>query len=522
MNKMKRVLVFLLLMNLITYAQEKQKLFGSVSFKSSQYVYIKFNSTEGINSDDTLYNLKDFPVGIVKFKSSTSVAAKSLRNLEIGDTVFAIVIASPKSSRDISTSDTVSFISKDSIVKAQTDIPQDFRKYYSLRMSFQSYGDIKNYRSTNRLRYSFNYSSEKFFLDNLNFNTYFILTTNKNLSTSRGELKNYLKIYELSFDYTFQENHNFRFGRSLNPNLFSIGSIDGIQYSYKLRQNKFGVFLGTRPDYFTYWFSGKLIQGGAFIYRVDSISNKSIENTIAFVEQTNRFKTDRRFVYFQHRNDLFPNSYFFFSSEFDFFLVNKGNISKKFNLTSLNALLSVRPFKQLNFNISYDSRKNIYYIESFKNSIDTLFENALRQGFRISAFIRPINLLYINLQYGRRETSQSQKSSNNYGATVGFNYLPIIYTSLSFGFNKIQTPFITGINYSSYFSKNLFNDLIINANFRLYEFRQNSTNRLFIDRFIEFGLYANIFSNLSLSLTFEQKLNNEKSGYLMLDLTNRF
>ncbi|MGB9663675.1 MAG: hypothetical protein ACPL25_01980 [Ignavibacteria bacterium] len=519
---MKRVLVFLLFINLMIYAQEKQKLLGIVSFKSSQYIYIKFSSTEGINSDDTLYNPKDFPVGLVKFKSSTSVAAKSLKNLEVGDTVFAIIIVSPKSSQDISISDTVSFITKDSIVKVKTDISQDFRRYYSLRMSLQSYGDLKNYSSTNRLRYSFNYTSEKFFVDNLNFSTYFILTTHKNLSTPKGELKNYIKIYELSFNYIFQENHNIRFGRSLNPDLFSTGSIDGIQYSYKFRQNKFGIFLGSRPDYFTYWFNGKLVQGGILLSRVDSISNKSIENTIAFVEQTNQLKTDRRFIYFQHRNDLFPNSYFFFSTEFDFFLINKGNISKKINLTSLNALLTVRPFRQLNFNISYDSRKNVYYIESFKNTIDTLFEKALRQGLRISAFIRPINFLLINLQFGTRETPKDQSASNNYGATVGFNYLPIIYSSLSFGFNKIQTPFITGTNYSSYFSKNLFNDLTLTLNFRLYEFRQISTNRLFIDRFIEFGSYLNIFRNLSLSFTFEQKLNNEKSTYLMLDLTNRF
>ncbi len=519
---MKKVFAFLLLINLILPAQEKQKLIGIVTFKSSQYVYLKFNSTEKINSEDTLYNDKNLPVGLVKFKSSSSVAAKPIINLEIGDTVFAFITSIDKNAEEKSLSDSIPIISKDSVVKINAVISENYKKYYNLRMSIQSYGDLNNFNSTNRLRYSFTYSSEKFFWDNLNFNSYFIITTNKNLSSSNNDLKNLLKIYELSFDYTFNENHNIKFGRSLNQNIFSIGSIDGIQYSYKLNQNQFGIFVGSRPDYFTYWFNGELAQGGVFISRVDSFWSKAVENTIAFIEQTNQFKTDRRFIYFQHQNDLFPFSYFFFSSEFDFFLVNKGNVSKKVNLTSLNALLSFRPFRQLNLSISYDTRKNVYYIESFKNSIDTLFENALRQGFRISAFIRPINLFFINLQFGTRETRQDQKASNNYGATIGFNYLPIIYSSLSFGFNKIQNSFITGTNYSSYFSKNLFDDLMINLNFRLYEFRQNSTKRLFIDRFLEFGAYANIFRNLSFSITFEQKLNSDKSKFLMLDLTNRF
>lgn len=522
MTNMNKVFAFLLLINLILLAQEKQKLMGIVTFKSSQYVYLKFNSTEKINPDDTLYNGKKLPVGVVKFKSSTSIAAKQIANLEIGDTVFAFVTFIVKNSEEKTLSDTISFVSKDSVVKINSDISESYKKYYDLRMSVQSYGDLNNYNSTNRLRYSLNYSTEKFFWDNLNFNSYFIITTNKSFSSSNKDLKNFLKIYELSFDYTFNENHNIKFGRSLNSNIFSLGSIDGIQYSYKLDQNKIGIFIGSRPDYSTYWFNIKLAQVGTFISRYDSIGTKSVENTVAFIEQTNQLKTDRRFIYFQHRNDIIPLTHFFFSSEFDFFLINKGTISKKVNLTSLNALLTFRPLRQINFNVSYDSRKNIYYMESFKNSIDTLFENTMRQGLRISAFIKPINLFFINFLYGKRETPRDQKASNNYGVTIGFNYLPIIYSSLSFGFNKIQTPFITGTNYSSYFSKNIFDDLMININFRLYQFRQNSTNRLFIDRFIEFGTYANIFRNLSLSLTFEQKLNSDKSRYLMLDLTNRF
>ncbi|MCR4417088.1 MAG: hypothetical protein NUV92_05025 [Ignavibacteria bacterium] len=519
---MKKFIILIFLICVALDAQDKSKIFGVITFKSSQFEYIKFSTTEGINIDDTLYDLKGSIAAIVKFKSSTSIAAKPLNNLQIGDTIFAFINL-PVQLENIEKIDTTSNFGIDSVGILTTDNKLKSTKNYNLRMSIQSYGDLTNYNSTNRLRYSLNSSVENIFTNNLNFNSYFIVTTNRGSNTLNSrDVKNFLKIYELSFDYTFSENHNLIFGRSINPNIISLGSIDGIQYSYKFNQNRAGLFLGSRPDYFSYWFNINLFQGGLFFSRVDSFGTRTIDNSIAFIEQTNHLKSDRRFIYFQHRNDLLPNTYFFFSTEFDFFLVNKGMISKKFNLTSINALLTIRPIRQINFNISYDSRKNIYYLESFKNSIDTLFENVLRHGLRLSAFIRPFNLFFINLYFGTRETSRDLKASNNYGSTIGFNYLPIIYSSISFGFNRIQTPFVTGTNYSSYFSKNIFNDLMVNLNFRLYEFRQNITQRLFIDRFLELGLYANIFRNLSLSLTIEQKLNNEKSKFLMFDITNRF
>jgi len=519
---MKVILLFLIFIHVMLNAQIRTKLSGVVSFKSSQYAYIKFNSTEGINLEDTLYNFKDSIVAIVKFMSSLSVAAKPLTKLEVGDSVYAIINLLSDEIGKITVTDTTAIFINQNFIPLKIEQHTKTPKGYNLRMTLQSFGDLNDFNKTNRLRYSVNYSSENFILNNLNFKSYFILTTNKNLRTSNKERKNFLKVYEFSFDYSYLENHNFKFGRSLNPNIISLGSIDGIQYSYKIYQTKFGIFIGSRPDYSTYWFNGKLAQAGFFVSREDSIKNKSMENTLAFIEQTNQLKTDRRFIYFQHRNNIFPYSTFFFSSEFDFFLFNKGKVSNKLNLNSLTTLLTMRPLRQLNVSISYDSRKRIYYLESFRNSSDTLFENTLRQGLRMSALIRPLNLVFVNLQFGIRETPLDQKSSLNYGTTLGFNHLPIIKSTLSFGFNKLQSPFIRATNYSSYFSKNFFGDLMVNLNFRLYEFYLNAGNRLFIERFLELGVYANIFRNLTLSVTFEQKLNNEKSKFLMIDITNRF
>lgn len=523
MLKLKLIFVLIAFWGVQIYAQVK--IFGEVTFLSSQYAYIKFNSTETLNPGDTLFSgFSNIPAAIVKFKSSTSVACQRLKSLNIGDTLFFYTeIRNQKEEiqkASIIVSDTNSIEPRIEVIDLKKQVPN--KKTYNLRMSFQSYGDLNDFNNTNRYRYSFNFQKEEFLLTGLNFETYFIINYNKNKYTAKNDIKELLKIYSLNFDYQISENHNLIFGRSLNPYIYAIGSLDGIQYFYKTGANTFGVILGSRPDYTNYWFEPKLFQAGVFLNRIDSIKSKSIDNTIGFVEQTNKFKADRRYIYFQHRNNLIPLTNFFFSSEADFFFVNKGKITKKVNLSSLYSMLTIRPHRILSINLSYDSRRNVYYIESFKNTIDSLIENELRQGFRISALIRPFSILFINLQYSRREIRNDMRPTSNIGTTIGFNNLPIINTSISFNYYKYLTSFIEGNNYSIYISKNLFGDLLLTGNFRLYQFRQIQSHLMLLDRFAEIGLYMNLFKNLSISINFEKKINREKSSYLMIDFTNRF
>ncbi len=69
---------------------------GSVSYISSQNIYVKFNSTEGIETGDTLFikeKSKFIPAVKVDHKSSTSCAGISITNkkLELNAILYAFV-----------------------------------------------------------------------------------------------------------------------------------------------------------------------------------------------------------------------------------------------------------------------------------------------------------------------------------------------------------------------------------------------------------------------------------------------
>jgi hypothetical protein len=519
---MNKLIYLLILFSTLIFSQESKKIFGIVTFVSSQYAYIKFPETDLIEIGDTVYFfMNNISAGIVEFKSSTSVAAKPLVEINVNDSIYAF----SKIKNFSSVSDTQKLSS--TLIKIDSDdriqnISLSKEKNYHLRMSIQSLNDLSENKNSSRYRYSFNLDYNKFIFDNIRFNSYFTLNYNNIIRKSSEKLRDILKIYQLSLELNFDVNHKFKIGRNFNDYLFSIGSIDGVQYQFKVKKFTFGAIAGSRPDNKDYWVNSGLIQIGTFINRIDTINKSIADNTIALIEQTNNLKTDRRFIYLQHRNDLIPFTRFFLSSEIDFYLFNKGMFSKTINISSFYGNLNFKPIRQLALNFSYDSRRNVYFISDFKNYIDSLLENELRQGFKVSTLIRPADFLYVSLNYSTRNRIGDSKTSNNYGSAIGFYNLPYIGIDLSSGINFYDNIFFNGYNFNIGLSKYLTSDIIITTNFKQYQIKFNPSKNQTIDRFIEMNLYINFLTGLNLSVNFEKAVGNSKSSILMIDITSRF
>ena len=97
MTKNSFYILILLLPSILTAQTERQKILeGSISYISSQNVYVKFNSTEGIEFGDILFlrsNNDYLPAVKVEHKSSTSCAGIHLtdKNLNINTILYAFI-----------------------------------------------------------------------------------------------------------------------------------------------------------------------------------------------------------------------------------------------------------------------------------------------------------------------------------------------------------------------------------------------------------------------------------------------
>ncbi len=185
-----------------------------------------------------------------------------------------------------------------------------FRQQIRGSLSLVSYSDMSNTVSDNSQRFRYTLSIDASNIGNSKFSAEsYISFRHKSgeWDEVKSDLFNALKIYTLAARYEINPTTKLIIGRRINPKLSSIGAVDGLQFEKRLHGFSFGILAGFRPDYIDYGFNSNLFQYGAYISYKTAASGSQSESSLAFMQQTNDFKTDRRFLYFQHSNTFFRN-----------------------------------------------------------------------------------------------------------------------------------------------------------------------------------------------------------------------
>ncbi len=459
----------LMLVSILINAQDSnlQKRIGSVTFITPQNVYLKFDNLEGIVQGDTVFTElggKKIPIVIVKYISSMSCAGEKIGkyNLKVDDNVFVWAKQSemPKSSSIVKAGN-----EKDTNLTASGNNPvvkvtnksffRDRSNFYGSfnANSFTNYTNFANTPGLQRWNYTLNLNANQIGGSSFYFSNYMNLAyMSSEWQDVKANVFNNLRIYDLSLGYKTND-YNIWIGRHLNYNISNLGPVDGL-----MAEKSFGIFslggvLGSRPDLFTMGYNFKYLEYGAYINRTDSSGSGVMQNTLALFQQLYNNKVDRRFLYFQHTNNLFPNIYLFASSEIDLYKRQNNVGMSDFSLTSLYMSLQYTPIRLLSINLSYDARKNVVYYESFRSIIDSLFDNQMRQGFRLSFFIRPLMGTFINLGGGYSYQKGDLRPSRNFTFSITQSDIPFLDISATISANQIIGSYQNGAIYSASLSK---------------------------------------------------------------------
>lgn len=457
---------------------------GTVSYISAQNIYVKFESTEGIEIGDTLY-LKEknsyIPALVVDHKSSTSCAGFSITNKKIEINTLLYAFTPGHTEEQLLHQDSSSVISSvtpidtpTTIVTKRTLIPVPT---LSGKLSVQSYSNFSN--NGNRFdyqqwRYTFQLNADRIGNSNFSYSNYLSFAYRADdWQRVSSDLFEALRVYDLAIRYNFNERTFIWFGRHLNNKISSISSIDGLQFEAGTNQWSFGLAAGTRPDFKNMEFNSKLFEYGVYVNREELLGNGNMQNTLGYFEQTNDFKTDRRFLYFQHSSSAIKNTRLFLSTEVDIYKKELGESKTEPTLTSIYSSISIRPSNYFSIMLSYDARKNVIYYETFKSLADSIIENETRQGFRSRLTIKPVRNLFLGADYGYRFRPGDLKPSNNYGGYLTYSQIPAIETSVTVSFNRLSSSFTDGDNWSANISRTLINGIDIWLGYRYtnYKFR---------------------------------------------------
>ncbi len=510
---------------------------GKVGYTSSQFIYVNFDNTKGISEGDTLYTKsknKLLSALIVKHISSSSAACEKINNDNFKKDMVVYARYKTKENTIIPESDTLNLESSINVVTIQESTINSTRQtitrdnIISGRYSVQSYAGFSNLDKKYdylRWRHSLMFGFDKIGGSGLSFSSYaFFAYRVEDWAEVSKDLSSALKIYDLNLKYEFDESTIIWIGRYLNRKITNISVVDGVQFQKSFPFLTIGLVAGSRPDFYNFGINTKLFEYGIYLNRTDQVGSNAMENTLAYFEQTNDFKTDRRFVYFQHNNNLINKTNLFASTEIDIYKVENGSAESNFSLTSLYLSARYTPIEELSFSLSYDARKNIIYYETFKSLVDSILENETRQGFRARTIIRPWNSIYLTLQYGYRYSKSDSRPSDNYGGSLSFNNIPILDASAMADFNRLQSSYVDGYVYSFNLSKYL---TVLQSDFSVglrktdYSFLNNSSKLEEKALLINFSTFA--FRPFSFSIGYEGVFEDEKTyNRILLDLTTRF
>ncbi len=506
---------------------------GKVTFVSSQNIYVEFKLTEGIFENDTLWLVidgKEIPAILVNFISSKSVAGSKIGAVKIEkDQILKAYPSFVKKEEEKIETDTTKekFVYK----KGKNDLgntPLIQKKNYRGRFSVQSSTDMSNMSGApgyQRWRYAFSFNADKIDGSGVSFSSY---TTFSYLTSDWGreghDLGRKLKVYDLKLQYEIDSLSFINAGRFIYRKISSIGAIDGFLYEKSFDKKwSAGVFAGSRPNLLDYGYNFKLFQFGAYGAHTDSLGTGTMENSFGIVNQTNDFKTDRRYIYLQHVSNPFNSLSFFASSELDLYTVEAGEGKTKPNLT--NFFLSARYAfsREYNVNLSFDVRKNVIYYESYKTFIDSVLINETMQGLRIGFNSTAIKNVSVSVRAGFRNMGNDKRASSDYGASFYFTSLPYVAGYMGVNISYLKSVFVDGFNYGVAYSRDLFEDVFGTLGFRRIDYKFPTGNSTIAQNILSLDLNWTISKQFDLSFNYEGVFEETSTfSRIFVDFTTRF
>ena len=513
-----------------------ENLAGKVSFVSTQNVYVKFASTSGISAGDTLFMSsmgKIIPVLKVTNLSSSSCVCTSISSvsIKISDEIIAKKkLSLPKPVEKVAEKSVPDYtVMKDSSsYTKKSSVKQVVRG----SISAYAYSGFSNTGAANSTQFRYTLSLDVSNIGKSKFSFENYMSFRHKLgdwSAVKSHVFDALKIYSLAVRYDLNKTTQISIGRRINSKLSSIGAMDGLQVEKTFNKVGIGALAGYRPSFTDYSFDKKLFQYGGYLSFSSVTPTKYVESSLAFMEQMNNGKTDRRFLYFQHSNSLIKNFYFFSTFEADLYKLTGDTINNyvaknTFSLTGLYLSLRYKMTKNFSLTGSYDGRKNVMYYETFKSYTDMLIETGMRQSFRLQADYHITNNLMSGVQVGYRNLKSDPNPTRNAYGYITYSQIPGLNITVTLSGTYLESNYVNSKIGGASVSRDFFQGKLYTSigyhylNYKYPESLQNTKQNVG-----ELNLSWQIAKKMSFSVNWEGTFEKQyKYNTLYLQIRRRF
>ena len=529
MEKLLSILVLYISFVSCLYAQDNQGTqSGTVTFVTSNNIYVKFDNTDSIAIGDELF-FNGSPCLKVSEKSSSSVVCTLLNNCVIdkGATIMHTPVETEIPTEIIE--DNVDETIPAEVVQPKEPLERKESLYHENirgRISIASYNNSSNMRE-DRHRMQSRFSLNANHISDGKFSIESYLAYRNELATPENYTgrTNIFNIYNLNGTYDATPSLSISLGRKINRKASTFGANDGLQVEKYFQNFYIGGIVGFRPDFADYGFNSDLLQYGGYVGIQSTSENFYSTTTLGAMEQTNAGATDRRYVFFQHNSTIARNLNLFGSAELDIFSPKDSISSNGSRLTNLYLSLRYRFSRAANIMASFDSRKRIIYYETFQNDIERLLDDDLaRQGIRIRLNVRPIKVIWAGASYSSRFQSDDQNKADNIYGYATLTKIPKLGGRINVSYNMNSSRYLKSNILSVRHSRELVkNKLNTDFYFRMADYDYESQTIQYQQNFYGIQLGYRISRSWQLSFSSEfVTLNDENSMRFYTQLTKRF
>jgi hypothetical protein len=520
-------------------AQEKQSdTEGKVTYMTSQNIYVKFPTTNGLKEGDSLYDMSSGSrkaVLRVMSLSSTSCVCTPLNDAQIK--LNQIIVSDrirPKTSQTGAEVPLVVPVTPAQASITPTDSVTDEKKKEAGRrenirgrISLASYTDLSNMTdNTQRTRLGFSLNAKNIRGSKLSGETYLsFYVKDDGWEDIKENVMNGLKIYNLAVKYDFNEKYTAWFGRKINPLISNLGAIDGVQGERRGKTLTTGIVAGFRPDYADYGFNAKLLQFGAYASHNLKLGKNTMQNTLAFFEQTNTGRTDRRFFYFQHGSRWFRDLNFFASAEIDIYSKVNDVVDNSPALTNLYLSLRYQANSKLGLSLSYSDRQSIIYYETFDTGIiNKLLGMDATRGFLFQAHYQVLKKLTLGVNAGYREQKSDLSASWNAYGYMTYRDIPWLHVDATLSYTSLAASYLSGNILSLGLSRDIIPgrlNLALTYRYINYDYIYSDSKEL--QNIAEVNLDLRIYKKLSMAAYYEGTFSEtDQHNRIYLQLNQRF
>lgn len=506
------------------------RLDGTVSYMTSDNVYLRFANTEKLTIGDTIYLAKGkqlTPCLVLQQKSSVSCIAQIIGGCTIktGDAVaYFYADDAPTEAADTTATDSILPVA---VVPVATTTPTITKPDpINGRVSLANYTTLGNGDVNSRTMARLSLNADKIGGSNFSFRTYAHYRQNNLSRESETTVDRRLNVYQLALDYDVSEIFRITAGRFIAQKMPSVGAIDGLLLDKSWNKFYVGAIAGFRPDPSTYKLNFNLLQFGAFAGVYHTKSRSSFTN-LGFINQSNSGITDRRYLFLQHSSSIGSKLNLFASSEIDTYQTDSlGTAQPGGQLTSVFMSANFRATKRITLSASFDSRRNQILYQSFADQLNNLLaynpkRNGIRFGFDVRASTNIRTGIYVAVR------TQSNQQNEYYMGNFYFNVsnFPWIGGSLN---NSISYNTNSTFNYASLnvrYNRNLFKEAFsLSPYYRLLRHTYaNITDYVAYQQYFGLDTQYYITRNLSLGVMYEYSLQKDQQfNRFNVNLIQRF